>query len=472
MPTVKYGSLPFSEAISYFRNKQNIPTERWADLWQQGHNSGFTVAGAMADDLLNDFRRTVDIAIAEGKSIGWFKRNFKSLVAKHGWDHTGKANWRAKIIYNTNMRQSYNAGRWQQLQQFDYWQYFHGDSITPRPLHLSWHGLLLSKDHPWWLTHFPQNGWGCKCKVRGVSQKQLERKGLTPGRAPNDGSFDWTDKVTGEVHKVPKGIDPGFDYAPQKTKVIENQQQQQRKKSEPFVPPKRIAPTALSTVPGVNVHGLNKALEQMLDTSSKAQVEQLGEFLAKRDIKTVFIKQSQMSSKNIAAKKAVSEIEDYIGKHPVYRTIDLFTINQASRVHGFTSRAFDHVVIKASESAPISKSIINEVRQTVALAIDLTRQGHKPFTFTELLRKYGDGGESSALLSTWIHEIGHQVHYKAGRPLKPRGLGTMTKYANENDYEWHAELFSAWLLNRKALAEWNNDIAEYFDKLMQKAINP
>ncbi|WDE07284.1 hypothetical protein SG34_010540 [Thalassomonas viridans] len=210
----RYGSLPFAEAIEFFKEKLNVPSERWADIWRDGHNNAFMIAGAMKDDLLNDFRQAVDSAISEGKSLTWFKKEFKNIVAGHGWEHTGKASWRASVIYDTNIRQSYNAGRYEQLQHFEYWQYQHGDSKWPRELHLSWHNLILKKDHPWWQTHFPQNGWGCKCKVRGRSQRYMDRKGLSPGRAPNDGFREWTDKATGEVHQVPKGIDPGFDYAP------------------------------------------------------------------------------------------------------------------------------------------------------------------------------------------------------------------------------------------------------------------
>ncbi|MCJ8272920.1 MAG: phage head morphogenesis protein, partial [Psychrosphaera sp.] len=158
---VRYGSLPFIEAITFFKGKLNVPTERWNDVWQAGHNNAFMVAGAMKDDLLNDFRKAVDMAIAEGKSLTWFKKEFKNIVARHGCEHTGKAAWRSKVIYDTNIRQSYNAGRFEQLQHFEFWEYRHGDSLSPRPMHLSWNGLLLAKDDAWWLTHMPQNGWGC-----------------------------------------------------------------------------------------------------------------------------------------------------------------------------------------------------------------------------------------------------------------------------------------------------------------------
>jgi hypothetical protein len=85
--------------------------------------------------------------------------------------------------------------------------------VTPRPLHQKWHGTVLRHDDPWWKTHFPMNGWGCKCGVRARSARDLEKLGKAgPDAAPNDGTDEWIDKVTGEVHTVPRGVDPGFDF--------------------------------------------------------------------------------------------------------------------------------------------------------------------------------------------------------------------------------------------------------------------
>jgi hypothetical protein len=213
------GSQYFQQAIDYFRDKVNVKGEEWDSLWQGQHAAAFTVAGAMKDDLLCDLRQSVDKAISQGISLADFRRQFKEIVAKHGWTgFTGEGSkagvaWRAKVIYDTNMRQSYNAGRWQQLQQFDIWVYRHGDSRSPRPEHLSWNGLALPKNDSWWRTHFPQNGWGCHCRVEGYSKVRAKLNGIEIGQAPDDGTYEYVNKKTGEVMQVPKGIDPGFDYS-------------------------------------------------------------------------------------------------------------------------------------------------------------------------------------------------------------------------------------------------------------------
>lgn len=206
---------PFAEQVAFFRGKLGnlIPTESWTDVWKSAHDTGFMVAGAAKADLLADLAGAVDGAIADGKSIGWFRDQFDSIVEKHGWSYRGEYNWRTRTIYRTNMVSSYSAGRLVQLRagNFEYWTYRHNDSVAhPRPLHLSWNGLTLPANDPWWRTHYPANGWGCLCYVVGVSRATAERMGWHIGVAPDDGT---------EPDGRPKGIDKGWDYQPGATTV-------------------------------------------------------------------------------------------------------------------------------------------------------------------------------------------------------------------------------------------------------------
>lgn len=65
---------------------------------------------------------------------------------------------------------------------------------------------------------YPPNGWYCHCKVVAESARSLARKGLTvSAHAPNDGVEQRLVGVRSgnpQVVTVPKGIDPGWDYAP------------------------------------------------------------------------------------------------------------------------------------------------------------------------------------------------------------------------------------------------------------------
>ena len=79
--------------------------------------------------------------------------------------------------------------------------------------HLAWDGLSLRADDPFWDAHYPPNGWNCGCRVMASSDEDLARRGKSgPDPSPPVATRMWRDKNTGEIHTLPVGIDPGFDY--------------------------------------------------------------------------------------------------------------------------------------------------------------------------------------------------------------------------------------------------------------------
>ncbi len=211
---------PFREAVAAFRLRLGnlVPTARWDDLWQEQHDRAFMVAGATKADLLADLAAAVDKAISRGTSLEEFRRDFRRIVEERGWQgwtgegtEAGEA-WRTRVIYRTNMRTAYSAGRMAQLIEggFPLWVYRHGGSAEPRIIHLGWDGLVLPPDHPFWATHAPPNGWGCSCYIVGArSFKGAQRLGGLPGKQLPEG-WQKLDPKTG----APKGIDRGWAYAP------------------------------------------------------------------------------------------------------------------------------------------------------------------------------------------------------------------------------------------------------------------
>lgn len=255
--------LPFEEAIRFFAGKANIPTQRWYDVWRAGHSHGFMVAGAASDALLQDIREEVAKGIAGETSLHDFRRSFRDIVSRHGWEHNGEPGWRARIIFETNIAMAQSAGEYARLTDpdtlavFPYWQYIHSGSRHPRHQHLAWNGMILRADDPWWRTHFPPNGWGCNCRVRPVSMRDLQRMGRHgPDPSPAIVTRPWTNPRTGEVSHVPVGIDPGFDYNPgmawldARPQVPAQLRWAERLPPPPPAPPIRAVQTRPASAPG------------------------------------------------------------------------------------------------------------------------------------------------------------------------------------------------------------------------------
>lgn len=463
---VNYGSLPFKEQLAYFRNKTNVPTERWADVWKNAHDRGFMVAGAMKEDLLADFRAAVDKAISEGKSLNWFKSEFKNIVAKHGWEHNGSANWRSQVIYETNMRQSYTAGREQQIEQVKdsrpYGIYKHSGSEHPRHDHLSWNNLVLPLDDPWWETHTPINGYSCKCKKLTASEYTLKRLGLEVSKAPKVEMYEWVDKVTGEIHRIPKGIDPGFDYTPKSSAELTKKTKQIVEKKPPLAErlPTRTIESAFSTVKGVNASEISRVLEQ----TPSPQLMLFTEFLRKHEVKTLVLKQAELSGK-AKSRELAKPIEEYLQSGSRVPMLNYYH-RQASRTNGFTSPHWDHVVVKAKSTDTLRRVTTDQLKEAIERALELS--GSKAqFSLSTVVRSMH--GDSARVLNTWAHEMGHQVHFKAGSPMPPVSYG-ITQYSQRNEYEWFAEHFTAWLLAPDALHEQYPDIFNFITDTINKTI--
>ncbi|MCM0018513.1 MAG: phage minor head protein [Tagaea sp.] len=211
-------ALPFDEAIAFFRQKLGVKTKTWRDLWQGMHARAFTIAGALDDSLLSDFQSAIDKAIASGTTIGAFRKDFDKIVAAHGWDYNGGRNWRSRVIFDTNVRMAHQAGKWEAAQRVKerrpYLRYQAVKDDRTRPEHMAWHGLVLPIDDPFWKTHYPPNGWNCRCTVQTLSDRDLARYGYEVGESPKIEMETRSVKTEGGIVNVavPKGIDTGFGY--------------------------------------------------------------------------------------------------------------------------------------------------------------------------------------------------------------------------------------------------------------------
>jgi uncharacterized protein with gpF-like domain len=239
------------EVTDYFRDKTLRPRFSWLDVWAEEHAHAFTVAKATETELLGAFRQSLDTAIADGQSFENWKTGIRSELSRIGWgtarmvsDPDGidpprmvdfTSDRRLKTIFWSNMRSARAAGQWSRIQRtkaaLPYLLYVRTAAADPREEHLAWAGTVLPVDDPWWDTHFPPNGWGCKCAARQVSRFEARRL-VGDGEMTVDGETvpvsdtrpatkptPVRNRRTGEITDVPDGIDPGWHTNPGKARA-------------------------------------------------------------------------------------------------------------------------------------------------------------------------------------------------------------------------------------------------------------
>jgi len=249
--------LPPKEASDYLKGRgQLTPTFSWQDLWHEEHAQQFTVSRLARMDILKAMQDGITASVNGDLSRRDWIKSTKALLQKEGWwgekevldPVTGETvitkfdPARLALIYDTNTRMAHSAGLWQRVERnkktHPYVRYVTKGDERVRASHRKWHNLVLPVDHPLWQTIWPPNGWRCRCWATSLSQSEYD-KGYSEYRPPYeynpDGSVkrippvvrapfnktapdlvmrEWVNKRTGEVSRVPVGIDPGFDYNP------------------------------------------------------------------------------------------------------------------------------------------------------------------------------------------------------------------------------------------------------------------
>ena len=232
-----FSDNPPREALEFFDRKNLRVGFDYRDIWKEEHQAAFTVAKAMQKDVLRDLHAATRAAIRDGLTLQQFRRQITPILQAAGWwgraemedPETGQRREvqlgsprRLKTIYRTNTRVARAAGQWERIQKtkngLPYLLYRIGPSDQHRPEHVAWDGTILPVDDPWWNTHYPPNGWGCKCFVRAVTAREAERLGGA-SRRPRLQRRPWKNTRTGKTERIPRGIDPGWDYNPGKNRT-------------------------------------------------------------------------------------------------------------------------------------------------------------------------------------------------------------------------------------------------------------
>ena len=217
--------LPPREAIAYLKAKGYAVSWNWWEVWESAHARAFTVAKALQADVLESIRSALDQALEKGETRREFARKLEPRLRALGWwgkqivvSPDGGAErvtlgtpHRLRTIFDSNMRSTFGAAR--QLQQEanvesrPYWLYDARNDDRVRPSHAAMDGMVFRADDPIWQTHYPPNGWNCRCRVRALTADQVKRRGLrvvdSAGRLETVQQQVGVDKRTGEVIERP-----------------------------------------------------------------------------------------------------------------------------------------------------------------------------------------------------------------------------------------------------------------------------
>lgn len=232
MPSVSLNPLPPEQAIAFLEAKGYRVGFAWQDVWEAEHAVSFTVAKMMETDLLAEVHSSLVTALKDGQSFAQWRKGLEPMLQARGWwgqaaqtdPLTGEEKMvqlgsprRLKTIFDTNIRMAMAAGQWERIERLaparPFLRYVAVKDDRTRPEHVAWSGTILKVGNPWWDTHSPPCGYGCRCTLQQLSARDLERAGWTEtAKPPPLDPRPWVNSRTGETLEVPAGVDPGFAY--------------------------------------------------------------------------------------------------------------------------------------------------------------------------------------------------------------------------------------------------------------------
>ena len=122
---------------------------------------------------------------------------------------------RLENIFRTNLQSAYAVGQWQSIEAnketAPFLMYDAVEDHRTRPEHQQWNGTTREVDDPFWQTHYPTNGWQCRCGVIQMSREEMDTYRIKPSPKPKVKTRKWTNPRTGKTRTIAADLDPGWD---------------------------------------------------------------------------------------------------------------------------------------------------------------------------------------------------------------------------------------------------------------------
>lgn len=179
MARIRIEPVPFVEAIKVARTAQVVlPQVYYGAVPAKARAGAFTVSGLAGIDQISAIFASLQRVLTDG---GTFEAWRGEVLANPGM--LGLPLHRLETIYRTNVQGWWNRGRAEQiianLSTHPFLLYSAVNDSRTRPEHAAMHGTILRATHPWWQTHYPPNGFNCRCRAIALTEREAQRRGIT-----------------------------------------------------------------------------------------------------------------------------------------------------------------------------------------------------------------------------------------------------------------------------------------------------
>lgn len=175
----------FEEAVAWLRRRLLLSSRDWNILFLGAEAAAERIVDEQLDGLAADLTGAVLEAVEDGGTLTQFQQDYERIVLEHGWSYDNKDGWHSRLIFRMQTASAYQAGRWEQAQRqvearpetTFYLRLVTVGDRRVRHNHAAQHGIILPVGHAYWLTHYPPNGFLCRCRVQLITEREIKRNG-------------------------------------------------------------------------------------------------------------------------------------------------------------------------------------------------------------------------------------------------------------------------------------------------------
>ncbi|WP_026444327.1 MULTISPECIES: phage minor head protein [unclassified Acinetobacter] len=169
-------TITYAEALRYARDKRVVLPEEFYLLDLNARQYATTVSGLASLDQIKTVINLSNKAIESGSTFQEFQKAVKESGIELSPHHLDN-------IFRTNIQNAYAHGIWTQQQENKanrpYLKYSSLTDSRVRPSHLALNNIVRHIDDSFWLTHYPPNGFLCRCGVDALTEAQAKKQGIT-----------------------------------------------------------------------------------------------------------------------------------------------------------------------------------------------------------------------------------------------------------------------------------------------------
>lgn len=220
--------VKFVEAIAYALSRNVVlGDEYYLRMTPIQRQQAVSIAGLAQISQVEHVMELLNKQLESGGTFADFQK-----AVKAGDIDVKLSKARLDNIFRTNIQGAYGRGRWYQQQQNKserpYLMREGINDIRQRPEHRVLDGLIRHIDDPIWQIYYAPNGFRCRCRIRSLTKKQAEEKGITTDddlpNVPNDKGWiggtpaQYTDRMAALVNQ--RIVETAVKYYGQSTNAL------------------------------------------------------------------------------------------------------------------------------------------------------------------------------------------------------------------------------------------------------------